>query len=65
MHYGDGTFELIKHHHAASWIEHYTAGRDYEAAYQAGDFLARIPERVPLKSETRTAAECPPKIPKD
>ena len=46
MHYGDGTVALIKHHQAASWIEHYTAGRDYESAFQANDFLARIPERV-------------------
>ena len=46
MHYGDGTFELIKHHQAESWIKHYTAGREYEAAFQADDFLDRIPERV-------------------
>ena len=46
MHYGDGTVALIKHHQADSWIEHYTAGRDYESAFQANDFLARIPERV-------------------
>lgn len=46
MHYGDGTVELIKRHQAESWIEHYTAGRDYESAIQANDFLTRIPERV-------------------
>ena len=46
MHYGDGTVELIKHYQASSWIEHYTAGRDYESAFQANDFLARIPERL-------------------
>jgi len=46
MHYGDGTEELIKQHHAESWIEHYTAGREYESARQADDFLSRIRERV-------------------
>ncbi len=46
MHYGDGTEELIAYHRAESWIEHFTAGKGYEAAYQADEFLARIPERV-------------------
>ncbi len=46
MHDGDGTEELISLHHAESWIEHYTAGREYESAHQADDFLARIRERV-------------------
>ena len=46
MHYGDGTAELIEHHQAASWIEHFTAGKEYLYASQATDFLARIPERV-------------------
>ncbi len=46
MHYGDGTESLIKHHQAESWIEHYTAGREYEAAFQASDFLLHIRERV-------------------
>ena len=47
MHYGDGTEGLIRHHNARSWIEHYTAGREYEDdASRAEDFLARIPERV-------------------
>ena len=46
MHYGDGSVELIKHHQADSWIEHYTSGREYESAFQANDFMARIPERV-------------------
>ena len=46
MHYGDGSVELIKHHQADSWIEHYTAGREYDSAFQANDFMARIPERV-------------------
>jgi acetoin utilization deacetylase AcuC-like enzyme len=46
MHYGDGTDELIKHHQAASWIEHFTAGREYLSPRQATDFLARIPEWV-------------------
>lgn len=46
MHHGDGTEELISLHHAESWIEHYTAGWEYESAHQADDFLARIRERV-------------------
>ena len=46
MHDGDGTEELILQHHADSWVEHYTAGREYEAAFQADDFLSRIRERV-------------------
>ena len=46
MHDGDGTEELILQHHAESWVEHYTAGREYEAAFQADDFLSRIRERV-------------------
>lgn len=46
MHYGDGTDQLIKHHEAATWIEHYTAGKEYQSARQAIDFLTRIPERV-------------------
>ncbi len=46
MHYGDGTVALIKQHHIESWIEHYTAGREYESAGQADDFLSRIRERV-------------------
>lgn len=46
MHYGDGTDEIIKLFQAESWIEHYTAGREYESARQAEDFLSRIRERV-------------------
>lgn len=46
MHYGDGTDALIEHHKAASWIKHYSAGREYLTAYHANDFLARIPELV-------------------
>lgn len=46
MHYGNGTDEIIKQHQAESWIEHYTAGREYESARQAEDFLLRIRERV-------------------
>ena len=46
MHYGNGTHELIQRHQAASWIEHYTAGREYLSPRQATDFLARIPEWV-------------------
>lgn len=46
MHYGDGTDQLIKHHDAATWIEHYTAGGEYLYASQSGEFLARIPEWV-------------------
>jgi acetoin utilization deacetylase AcuC-like enzyme len=46
MHYGNGTDEIIKRLQAESWIEHYTAGREYESAHQAEDFLSRIRERV-------------------
>jgi len=46
MHNGNGTTALIYHHHAGGWIEHYTAGREYYAPYQAEEFLARIPEFV-------------------
>ena len=46
MHYGNGTHELIQRHQAAAWIEHYTAGKEYQSARQALDFMARIPERV-------------------
>lgn len=46
MHYGNGTDDLIEQHHAASWIEHYTAGREYLSARQASDFMSRIPEFV-------------------
>ncbi|HXU92486.1 MAG TPA: hypothetical protein VFP33_02395 [Gallionella sp.] len=46
MHYGDGTAQLIEQHHAADWIEHYTAGREYQSRYQATEFLERIPEMV-------------------
>lgn len=46
MHYGDGTDELIKHHQASTWIEHYTSGREYLSPYQADEFLSRIPEWV-------------------
>ena len=46
MHYGNGTHELIQRHQAASWIEHYTAGKEYQSARQAADFLARIGEWV-------------------
>lgn len=46
MHYGDGTDALIEHHKAASWIKHYSAGREYLNAQQADEFLARIPALV-------------------
>ncbi|MGZ8271027.1 MAG: hypothetical protein ACXW1T_07450 [Methylophilus sp.] len=46
MHYGDGTDALIEHHKATSWIKHYSAGREYLTAYQADEFLARVPELV-------------------
>lgn len=46
MHYGDGTVELIERHHAKSWIEHFTAGREYLSSYQADEFLEYIPEWV-------------------
>lgn len=46
MHYGDGTVQLLEHHQAASWIEHYTAGAEYLSAYQASEFLEHIPEWV-------------------
>jgi acetoin utilization deacetylase AcuC-like enzyme len=46
MHYGDGTVELIERHHAESWIEHYTAGREYLSTFQANEFLEHIPEWV-------------------
>ena len=46
MHDGDGTEEFILQHHTESWIEHYTAGREYLSARQAHDFLSRIRERV-------------------
>ncbi len=46
MHYGNGTDDLIEHHNAASWIEHYTAGRVYTKVRWADDFMARIPEFV-------------------
>ena len=46
MHYGDGSQSLIEHHKAASWIKHYSAGQEYTTAYQAHEFLARIPELV-------------------
>ena len=46
MHFGDGTDELIKLYQVDSWIEHYTAGREYLYVSQAEDFMARIPERV-------------------
>jgi acetoin utilization deacetylase AcuC-like enzyme len=46
MHYGDGTAKLIDYHDAASWIEHFTAGREYLSATQAQEFLERIPEFV-------------------
>jgi len=46
MHYGDGTAELIKHHQAEAWIEHFTAGWDYQSVRQSKEFLGRIPEWV-------------------
>ena len=46
MHFGDGTDELIELYQVDSWIEHYTAGREYLYASQADDFMARISERV-------------------
>lgn len=46
MHYGNGTDNLIEHHHAGEWVEHYTAGRVYTKARWADDFMARIPEFV-------------------
>lgn len=45
MHYGDGTDELLERHRP-SWIEHYTAGRDYHDPHQAIHFLKRLPELV-------------------
>jgi acetoin utilization deacetylase AcuC-like enzyme len=45
MHYGDGTDNLIEQHQL-EWIEHYTAGQEYEAAYQAQDFLLNICDKV-------------------
>jgi acetoin utilization deacetylase AcuC-like enzyme len=42
MHYGDGTDALIEHHQAASWIEHFSAGRDYLDPSQGAEFMARI-----------------------
>lgn len=46
MHYGNGTDALIRHHGLENRIVHYTAGADYDAPSQAGDFLARIPSLV-------------------
>jgi acetoin utilization deacetylase AcuC-like enzyme len=46
MHYGNGTDELIAHHKAKSWIEHNTAGKEYNSSYQANEFMSRIPEYV-------------------
>jgi hypothetical protein len=45
MHYGDGTDNLIEQHQL-EWIEHYTAGQEYEAAYQAQEFLLSTPDKV-------------------
>lgn len=46
MHYGNGTASLIRHHNCASWIEHYSAGREYYSRYQASEFIWRVPEQV-------------------
>jgi acetoin utilization deacetylase AcuC-like enzyme len=46
MHFGNGTVEIIDLYQAESWIEHFTAGKEYVYASQASDFLMRIPERV-------------------
>ena len=46
MHYGDCTDELIKHHDAADWITHFTAGKQYKTEKQANQFLERIPQLV-------------------
>jgi acetoin utilization deacetylase AcuC-like enzyme len=37
---------LIGQHNAVDWIEHYSAGREYQARYQAEEFLERVPEMV-------------------
>jgi acetoin utilization deacetylase AcuC-like enzyme len=51
MHYGDGTDQLIAQHQASTWIEHYTAGHDYDSPRQADEFLAHIYERIEKMSD--------------
>lgn len=46
MHYGDGTAQLIKQHDAADWVEHCTAGLEYQSRDQSEEFLERVPEMV-------------------
>lgn len=46
MHYGNGTDEIITKLGARTWIEHYTAGKNYCYVSQATEFLTRIPRIV-------------------
>jgi acetoin utilization deacetylase AcuC-like enzyme len=41
-HYGDGTDDILARL-GIDWVVHYTAGRHFHNASQAGEFLARIP----------------------
>jgi acetoin utilization deacetylase AcuC-like enzyme len=45
MHYGDGTDRLIELH-AIDWIDHFTAGGDYDHAHQAKQFFDHLPQRL-------------------
>ncbi|HVY04860.1 MAG TPA: hypothetical protein VHB46_02685 [Burkholderiales bacterium] len=45
QHYGDGTDDIIGTLHI-DWIVHYSAGRYYRTADEAGSFLCRIPDLV-------------------
>ena len=42
MHYGNGTDEIISKLGAWTWIEHYTAGKEYYSVSQTAEFLTRI-----------------------
>src|SRR5512140_3658439 len=46
MHYGNGTDEIIERLGAASWVAHFTAGKDYLEREHAAKLLADLPAQV-------------------
>jgi acetoin utilization deacetylase AcuC-like enzyme len=46
MHYGDGTDDIIAKLDAASWVDHFTAGKRHVAPQHAAELLALLPARI-------------------
>lgn len=46
QHFGDGTWDIIRHLDLKSWLSQYSSGTEYHRTSQSQDFLDRIPSLV-------------------